>query len=241
MFFSKANRKNAETLKSLLDTYETISGQLISKQKSSIFFSKRTNDVTRTLMKTILGIEKEGGMGKYLGLPELFGRKKKDMFASVVDRIKQRSVSWSSKRLSGAGKMVMIKSVLSSMPSHSMTCFKLPQSVCANIQSILTRFWWDSEPEKHKMSWISWENMAKPKRKGGLGFKDITSFNDALLAKLGWRILKNPTSLLARCLLGKYCQSETFLNCTAPSAASHGWRSVLIGRDILVKQLGWMV
>lgn len=241
MFFCSANRKNAEALKALLDTYETVSGQLISKEKSSIFFSKRTNADTRSLMRTILGIDKEGGMGKYLGLPELFGRKKKDVFASVVDRIKQRAVSWSSKRLSGAGKMVMIKSVLAPMPSHSMSCFKIPQALCTQIQSTLTRFWWDSEPEKQKMSWISWNKMARPKKRGGLGFKDITSFNDALLAKLGWRILRNPSCLLARCLLGKYCKTEPFLKCTAPSSTSHGWRSVLIGRDLLVKQLGWVI
>lgn len=92
-----------------------------------------------------------------------------------------------------------------------------------------------------KVSWISWDKMAKPKRKRGLGFKDITSFNDALLAKIGWRLLKNPTGLLARCLLGKYCHSESFLECKASPSSSHGWRSVLMGRDLLSKQLGCMV
>ncbi|XP_056864344.1 uncharacterized mitochondrial protein AtMg00310-like [Raphanus sativus] len=91
------------------------------------------------------------------------------------------------------------------------------------------------------MAWISWERMAKPKRKEGLGYKDITSVNDSLLAKVGWRILKNPDCLLARCLMGKYCHTESFLKCKAPGNASHGWRSVLIGRYLLVKQLGWVV
>lgn len=83
--------------------------------------------------------------------------------------------------------------------------------------------------------------MAKPKKNGGLSFKDITAFNNALLAKLGWRILKNPTCLLARCLLRKYCHSEPFLTCKPSRTSSHGWKSVLIGRDLLVKQLGWVI
>lgn len=29
----------------------------------------------------------DGGIGKYLGLPEHFSRKKRDIFASLVDRI----------------------------------------------------------------------------------------------------------------------------------------------------------
>lgn len=196
MFFCRTNKKNAETVKALLHTYESVSGQLINKQKSSIFFSKRTGPPTRLLMKSTLGIDKEGGMGKYLGLPEQFGRRKKDLFASIVDRIKQKAASWSSKFLSTAGKMVMLKSVLAPMPSHSMSCFKLPMSLCSNTQSALTRFWCDDEPDKRTMSWISWEKMAKPKKYGGLGFKDITSFNDVLLGKLAWRLLKNPTGLL---------------------------------------------
>lgn len=65
--------------------------------------------------------------------------------------------------------------------------------------------------------------------------------NDAFLAKIGWRILKNPNCLLARYLLGKYCNAEPFLKCKTPTGAFHGWRSVLIGRDLLLKQIGWMV
>lgn len=145
MFFCKANKRNAETLNALLTAYKAVSSQLINKQKSSIFFSKRAKPEVHTLMKSILEIEKEGEVGKYMGLPEHFGRKKKDLFASVVDIIHQRAVSWSTKFLSTAGKMVMTKSVLAPMSSHTMSCFKLPQPVCSNIQSTLIRFWWDSE------------------------------------------------------------------------------------------------
>ena len=44
-------------------------------------------------IKLILGITKEGGEGKYLGAPEHFGRRKRDLFTSIVDSIRQRAVS----------------------------------------------------------------------------------------------------------------------------------------------------
>ena len=78
---------------------------------------------------------KEGGVGKYLRLPELFGRKKRDFFSSIVDRIKQKARGWSTKLLSSAEKMVMLQSVLSPIPSYSMTYFKLPVSLCKRIQT----------------------------------------------------------------------------------------------------------
>lgn len=129
MFFCRANQKTAKTLNELLSTYETVSGQLINTQKSSINFSKRKTQATKDSIKQTLEIDKEGGVGKYLGLPEHFGRRKRDLFASIVSRIKLKAVSWSTKFLSQAGKMVMLKSVLAAMPTHSMSCFKLPVSL----------------------------------------------------------------------------------------------------------------
>ena len=61
------------------------------------------------------------------------------------------------------------------------------------------------------------------------------------MAKLAWRILKEPQSLLAQTLLGKYCVNASFLGCTAPAVASHGWRGILAGREVIRKGLGWIV
>ena len=188
-----------------------------------------------------LGIEKEGGVGKYLGVPKHFGRKKRDLFTPIVDRIRHKASSWSRKHLSMAGKMFLLKDVLSAIPNHSMQCFKLPQSLCKRIQSALTRFWWDSKEGKRGMSLVAWDTMIKSKRDGGLGFRDIQSFNDALLAKISWRILSSESSLLASVLAGKYFHNQEFLHVKAPSACSHGWRGILIGRDLINEQLGWAI
>lgn len=91
------------------------------------------------------------------------------------------------------------------------------------------------------MCWVAWSTLTLPKYAGGLGFRDIATFSDALLAKIGWRIIQQPSSLLAQILLGKYARNSSFLECTAPSSMSHGWRSILAGREILKKGLGWIV
>lgn len=147
---------------------------------------------------TTLGIANQGGQGKYLGLPEYFGRRKKDLFTLIVDRIRQKAVGWSTKFLSSAGKITMLKSVLSAIFSYTMSCFKLPASLCKRIQSALTRFWWDSKPDQKKISWVAWNKLTRSKKDGGLGFRDVECFNDSLLAKLSWRILQTPQCLLAR-------------------------------------------
>ena len=241
MFFLKADKEAAITLKAILKRYEEASGQLINAEKSSITFSRKAPAALKQMIHSELQILKEGGVGKYLGLPELFGRKKRDLFSSIVDCIKQKASGWSNRYLSSAGKMVMLQSVLSPIPSYSMTCFKLPISLCNRIQSALKRFWWDDRTGKRKMAWIAWEKMTLSKCNGGLGIRDVQTFNDAYLAKISWRLLENPDCLLGRILLSKYCPDGDLLKCSQPISASHGWHSILVGRDLLIKNLGWVV
>ncbi|XP_056852238.1 uncharacterized protein LOC130508709 [Raphanus sativus] len=238
MFFCYATPTSCETLRTILKTYETASGQQINNAKSSITFSCKTSKEIKQEAQKILNITREGGSGKYLGLPEHFGRRKRDLFTSVVDRIRQKAVSWSTRFLSKAGKLTMLQSVLTAIPSHTMSCFEIPVSLCKRIQSVLTRFWWDDTEGTRKMSWVAWDTITKPKSEGGLGVRDIQIFNQALLAKQAWRILTKPDCLLARVLRGKYCHSKSFLEVSLPASCSHGWRSILHGRDLLITHLG---
>ncbi|KAL0723200.1 hypothetical protein Bca4012_037799 [Brassica carinata] len=180
-------------------------------------------------------------MSKYLGLPETFVRCKRDVFTGLVDKIRQRSQSWTTKFLSGAGKHVLLQSVLSALPNYSMSSFKLPKSICKRIQSVLTRFWWDSAPDKKKMAWVSWDRMATPNCVGGFGFRELETFNDALLAKLGWRIMNKPDALLSRVLKGKYFWDCSSLEISPKQASSHGWVGIMQGKTVLESGMGFIV
>lgn len=111
MFFLKTDEESCEALMHILRSYEQASGQMINVNKSSITFSTKTPQETRSRVKYCLGIVKEGGVGKYLGLPEHFGRRKKDFLTSIVDMIQVKAKSLSTRRLSPAGKLVMLKAV----------------------------------------------------------------------------------------------------------------------------------
>ena len=129
MFFCKTKPQNCFKLKKIIERYGAASDQVINLDKSAITFSRKTPASIKEATKLTLGITNEGGTGKYLGLPEHFGRKKKDIFTAMVDRIRRRSHSWTSRFLSSVGKQVLLQAVLAAMPQYSMSCFKLPLSL----------------------------------------------------------------------------------------------------------------
>jgi hypothetical protein len=79
--------------------------------------------------------------------------------------------------------------------------------------------------------------MSFAKGKGGMGFKDLQSFNDAMLGKQAWQLLENTTSLCARVLKGRYFPNCDFLSAGCPRSASRVWKAILIGRNVLQKGL----
>lgn len=75
MFFCLASSTNCEALMCILKVYKQATGQMINKTKSSITFSSKSPPKVKEKAKLLLGTTREGGLGKYLGLPEHFGRR----------------------------------------------------------------------------------------------------------------------------------------------------------------------
>ncbi|CAL2255004.1 unnamed protein product [Prunus armeniaca] len=79
------------------------------------------------------------------------------------------------------------------------------------------------------LHWAKLKTLAQRKDCGGLGFKDLFCFNRAMLAKIGWRLLSQPSSLLHQVLQAKYFPNGSFMEAQLGRKPSWGWRSILKG------------
>ena len=228
---------SATQVQDVLDVYCAASGQQVNRDKSSIYFSKGCPNNKREVIKNILNVRNESLSEKYLGMPSDVGRSKNGAFKYLRDRVWKKVQGWLEQLLSVGGKEVLIKSVAQAIPTYSMSCFRLPRGLCKHINSLLLKFWWGSKEGSHKPAWVSWKDMTKPKGLGGLGFRDIELFNLALLAKQGWRILKDPSSLSARILKARYYPNSDILQPEVGCNPSQVWRAIVEGVSVLKQGL----
>ncbi|CAL2228170.1 unnamed protein product [Prunus armeniaca] len=140
---------------------------------------------------------------KYLGLPTLAMRSKINMFQFVQDCLWKKLHGWNSKLLSAAGKEVLIKAVAQALPTYTMGVFQLPATLCSEFSSMIAQYWWGKAGKK-SMHWMNWNKLCQPKCFSGLGFKNFEAFNEAMVAKQAWRLVENPSSLVARIPHARY-------------------------------------
>lgn len=80
---------------------------------------------------------------------------------------------------------------------------------------------------------MSWARLCRPKKEGGMGFRDLASFNLALLTKQAWRIFHNPELLLSRIMKARYFPRSSFLLADLGERPSQTRRSILGARPYL--------
>lgn len=176
-----------------MDTYSNASGQMMNLNKSSVIYSPNVDNSLKVVLEGILGIRNSGLPGKYLGLPEVVERNKKEILGYIKQRIIGRIQGWGHKFLSKAGREVLLKSVLQSIPTYTMGVFMLTDNLLKEVEVVLNSFWWKGKwGNEGGIRWRAWKDLCVPKKWGGMGFRRLKEFNIALLCKQAWNIITNP-------------------------------------------------
>lgn len=163
------------------------------------------------------------------------------MFAWVLGRICSKLESWKEKLLSKVGKEVLLKTVIQALPQYAMSIFKLPVFICKTIEQKIASFWWKTNEKKEDIHWKRWELLKTRKDRGDMGFRDLLSFNKAMLGKQTWRLAQQPDSLWARLFQGLYYLNTDIWHAVNGTRPSWGWRSLVLGRETIAPKIMWKV
>ncbi|KAK5772714.1 hypothetical protein PVK06_049008 [Gossypium arboreum] len=162
ILFGEVSDRGIQVIRDILREYESCSGQCVNFEKSSAFFSSNVTDRDKNLVVEALNVRCSTEAERYLGLPNMVGRRKKEAFQVLKDRLKRKIDSWSTRYLSQGGKK-------------------------------------------------------------------------------GWRLLRNPNSLLAHTLKAKYFKDSNFLNSRLGNLPSLTWQSIWSAKGLLMKGMGWRI
>jgi hypothetical protein len=85
--------------------------------------------------------------------------------------------------LSVRGRLVLIDSVLSSLPMFMFFFFKVSRRVLKKLDYFRSCFFWQSDDHKKKYRLTRWEVVCTPKERGGLEVLNLDVYNKCLLSK----------------------------------------------------------
>ena len=117
-------------------------------------------------MMEVLGCKRGASPFFYLGIQVGAKMTRVSNWNPVVDVISNRLASWKARNLSIGARLILIKSVLSSLPIYYLSLYKAPKSVLEKMETTMRRFLWAGSSDDKKIPWVAWDIISTPKEKG---------------------------------------------------------------------------
>ena len=143
-----------------------------------------------------------------LGLPLGAKHKTARVWDGVEERFRRRTALWKSHHISNGGRLTLIRSALSNMPTYLMSLFRLPKGVKLRPDKIQRDFLWGEGSLERKFHLINWKSICHSKEKGGLGSRNLSIFNKALFRKWSWRFTMEDSFMWKSVINMKYGTME---------------------------------
>jgi hypothetical protein len=202
LVFCGANTSQIRHLGALLVCFEAVAGLKVNLSKSILIPVGHVENVGQ--LAGLLGC----GFGevplKYLGLPLGASFKLKSMWVGLEDMMLRRLAPWKRLYLSKGGRVTLIKSTLSNMPTYMLSLFPIPIAVAKRLEKIQRDFLWGGMNDDFKYHLVEWDKVCTPIDEGGLGIRNIRRFNQALLGKWLWRFAHEEGAWWRSVLVAKY-------------------------------------
>lgn len=182
-----------ETLR-VFNNFARNSGLHINANKSAMYVGGRNKEELLAAAASH-GIPTETLPIRYLGLPLITKSMTVHDYAPLLDKIRSRLLSWTTKYLSYACRLQLISSVIFSISNFWCSTFRLPAGCLDEIERMCGAFVWSGNPNNLMGAKVAWEEVCKPKTEGGLGLRRLRDVSRVFAYRLIWRLFTMSGSL----------------------------------------------
>lgn len=188
MIFADGTQRSIEEILKVFEDFDKMTGLKISMEKSTLFLAGVSMQEQGEILKNF-----PFGNGKlpvrYLGLPLLTKNMTVLDYLPLIEKIRKRIGTWTSRFLSYAGRLQLIKSVINSLANFWMAAFRLPSGCIKEIEKLCSEFLWSGPELNGRKIKVAWSDVCRTKQEGGLGLRKLKETNLVSCLKLVWRIL----------------------------------------------------
>jgi hypothetical protein len=179
----------------------------------------------------------------YLSMPLGSSFKALSIWNSIIEKMERRLAGWQRLYLSKGGRLTLLKSTLSSLPTYYLSLFTIPVSVAKRLEKLQRNFLWGGSGEDSKHSLVKWDIVCSPIARGRLGIRQLVPFNRALLGKWLWRFGVEENCLWRRVVASRHGVVNGGW-CTCQVRGSDGcglWKGIMTGWNQFHKHLRFTV
>lgn len=242
VIMGQATGDEINNFQQILEEFGRYSGLLVNPKKSKVWVSRECDEQCTNLVVRELRAAQAENQEKYLGVflnrDQLQHRNTHEL---LIEKIHSRLAGWKVNLLSHAGRAVMIRSVLMSIPVYCMSVEKLPKKTVGEINGIMRKFLWGKLGKERYLSLIAWHKVCQPYEEGGLEIRVLQIFNEALILKMVWQLASNQDKIWVQVMRGKYFPRKGFWGVNTTRRTSKLWKAIQEMKPNLLSKLKWHI
>lgn len=171
---------------------------------------------------------------RYLGVPMSPKKWSKSDCFQLILKMSDRIDCWTSKKLSYAGRLELVRSVLNTLHTYWASIFLLPASILKELDQKCRTYLWGQKATGKYMALVNWERVCTSKDSGGLGIHESKLWNLAAMGKQIWNLAMKRDSLWIRWIDGIYLKGADIWSYVPPQQTNWHWSKLLKMRDLLM-------
>ena len=225
LIFCEPKVEYLQNVKSILYSFQSFSGLTVNYAKSGLVVIGK-EESWATMAVDILKWQLVQLPLIYLVVPLGESMRKSSAWQPVIAKIQHKLASWKASCLSRAGKLVLIRAVLNSLPVYYLSLFKMPRKVANEIIRLQSRFLWNGNDGKRYSALVKWDVVQRPKKQGGLSVGDPMLKNAALLFKWWWRFACEEGAMWRRVVHSLHEEDQILLPTKNASSLPGPWKDI---------------